>query len=373
MHRISWLLVLLALLAGACTKERIKVVTEPARARSWTLDSSLTSYNRILLTSARQDDSTLVVASNTALWYVRPRGLNRGINGAFLQGIPTYGYLVAPTITPAVGTILYDANRLGIFLTASPISNFGRFTYAPTYSTDPNTNKAFPLPIQGNSGYPVVDGRYVLAPTEGNSYWQLGSVLRVGPIAGFRPGESLELKNTRLFTLTPAPAGARFVQAGYFAAAYHHKFFVSMGGQFFRVDTTGRVKAFGYSPVPGTNAYVTQMFTLQNRLFAVGNSTLFVSDDQGETWAPLLNLSGTNLGLLTFHNVGAALYATFQAQLWRVTLSANSLVLKELDNDGLATNQITSVNTCGKYAFVTTLAGFYYRDTASFQTPKRDQ
>ncbi|RAK69501.1 hypothetical protein DLM85_01160 [Hymenobacter edaphi] len=366
-------MLLLALLTGACTKERIKLVAEPAPARSWTLDSSLTSYNRLLLTSARQNDSTLVVASNTALWYVKPRRLNRGLNGAFLNGLPTYGYLVPPTITPTVGVLLQDYNLLAVFLTASPVSNIARFTFRPTYSTDPATNKAFPLPQLGNSGYPVVDGRYVLAPTEGTSAWQQCSLLRVGPIAGFRPGESLELKSTRPLVLRPAPAGTGFVQAGYFAAAYHHKFFVSLGGQFFRVDTTGSVKAFGHGPAPGVNGFVTQMFTLQNRLCALSGTTLVVSDDQGETWAPLRSLAGTDYALLTFHNVGAALYATFQAQLWRVRFRNNDLVFTELDNDGLATNQITSVNTCGRYAFVTTLAGFYYRDTASFHTPKGGQ
>jgi hypothetical protein len=54
-----------------------------------------------------------------------------------------------------------------------------------------------------------------------------------------------------------------------------------------------------------------------------------------------------------------------------VTLNGNNLNFVELDNDGLQTNQITGINKVGKNAFVTTTSGLFYRDTSSFNTPKK--
>jgi len=60
-----------------------------------------------------------------------------------------------------------------------------------------------------------------------------------------------------------------------------------------------------------------------------------------------------------------------RSTLANLTLSGNNLSYQELDNDGLQTNQITSINECGKYVFATTLSGLIYRDTATFNTPKK--
>ena len=97
-----------------------------------------------------------------------------------------------------------------------------------------------------------------------------------------------------------------------------------------------------------------------------------VSTDFGETWSLYFSLpQGSPYLSLTYQNVGNELYAYFMSQLWQVTMSGNSLTYTELDNDGLKTNQITNINKVGKYAFVSTLSGLYYRDTATFITPKK--
>ncbi|HKO80667.1 MAG TPA: hypothetical protein VJU78_09735, partial [Chitinophagaceae bacterium] len=153
---------------------------------------------------------------------------------------------------------------------------------------------------------------------------------------------------------------------------YYNKFFFFFNSQFYRIDTSGNIKAFGYSPVPQVqNGIVSQMFTIDGYLFAVGTTKFFVSKDKGESWALFSDETGSLYTSLAYHNVGNELYATYESQIWRVTLIGNSLTYRELDNDGLQTNHITSVNKTGKYAFVTTLAGLFYRDTATFNQPKR--
>lgn len=149
-------------------------------------------------------------------------------------------------------------------------------------------------------------------------------------------------------------------------------FFLSFYNQFFRIDTLGNVKAFGHAPVPEErDEAVFQMFRLENNLFAVGSRTLFISRDEGENWSVYAGASGARATWLSYFNVGNEVYAAINSQIWRVILSGNNFFFKELDNDGLETNHITSVNKAGKYAFVTTLSGLYYRDTASFNTPKK--
>jgi len=74
---------------------------------------------------------------------------------------------------------------------------------------------------------------------------------------------------------------------------------------------------------------------------------------------------------LEYFNVGNEVYTTYLSQLARVTLNGTTLSIVELDNDGLEGNLITSVTKCGKYAFLTTLSGLYYRDTTSLNTAKK--
>jgi hypothetical protein len=187
-----------------------------------------------------------------------------------------------------------------------------------------------------------------------------------------REDNAVTLLAAKPLTLDLAPSTLGFALGTYFSEAYFGKFFLYLSQQFYRIDTSGNVKAFGFSPVPGVeNGRVTQMFTLDNLLFAGGSEKLFVSTDQGETWSKFRDVLGTNFAILTYFNVGSELYATYQAQIWRVTLSGQNLNYQELDNDGLQGNQITSINKIGKFVFITTLSGLYYRQLSDLNTPMK--
>jgi hypothetical protein len=254
----------------------------------------------------------------------------------------------------------------------SPGYNMGSFTFIPTYTTG-NSLKGFRTPFFPQSGYPIINSKYILAPTELDFIQQKAycSLIEVNYSSTPFPNQ-LSFVSSKTITLTPAPSTLGFYDGGYFSAAYYNKFFLSLNNQFYKIDTAGNVKAFGESPVPEQRAEtVSQMFQWGNKLFAVSARKFFVSEDTGENWTIFFDAAGTSYTSATYFNVGNELYATIQSQIWRVTLSGNSLQFTELDNDGLQTNKITSVNKAGKYAFVTTLAGLYYRDTASFHTPKK--
>jgi hypothetical protein len=99
----------------------------------------------------------------------------------------------------------------------------------------------------------------------------------------------------------------------------------------------------------------------------------FSSVDQGETWTVFNDFSGTNAAYAIFRNVGNDLYATIadvESQVWKVALSGKNLNFSELNNDGLETNLITSITPCGKYIFITTASGVFYRDKTLFDQLK---
>lgn len=360
------------LLFCACRKE-VTVTKEVPVVHSWLLDSSLFGPDKILLTSAVLNDSVLGVANNALIWYVNANRLNKSINGAVINFTPNYGYLLSPSISSTVGATLVDSNHLRVFSTSSPVDNFQTFTFTPSYTNATYSVKGFPLPAFLQKSYPIVNNTYILAPTEMDYTNQKAycSLLRVSYTPGFPA--LLTLGSAKAITLTPGPMTIGFGNGDYYSASYFGKFFLAYNSQFYRIDTLGNVKAFGYCPVPGeVNGRVGGMFTLDNYLFAVGVSKFFVSSDKGETWSVFFDAGiGSSYTSLSYLNIGNEVYATSHAQIWRVTLSGSTLKYQELDTDGLETNQITSVNKAGKYAFVTTLAGLYYRDTARLNTPHK--
>jgi hypothetical protein len=361
---------------SSCRKE-VVITKEVPVHYSWSLDSSLTFDHKFLLTSAALNDSVLLVANSSWIAYVNSNQL-KSITGAYLNMMyPPYGDLIPPRLTNTIGIVLLDPNRLKVFSVASPnsvVSDFGSFTFTPTYTNSTNSIKGFPRPYLPNAGYPIIDSKYILVPTEidyqaEKAYFNL---LRVTQIANFPTSgnNSLSLVSSKSITLTPAPSTIGFADANYFSESFYHKFFLDYNDQFYRIDTAGNIKAFGGCPVPGVeNGRVTQMVKVDNYLFAIGPAKFFISQDEGETWSLFADVLGDPI--LFYFNVGDELYATRGSQIWRVTLTGNAFNYQELDNNGLETNLITSINKAGKYTFVTTLSGLYYRDTATFKTAKK--
>ncbi len=337
---------------------------------SWLADSSLFGSQKIILSSTKIDDSTLSIFTKQNVVYINVNSLNGSTNGSFLSG-GYYGNLIPPSLSDKIGVYPTDSNHLYIFSIKSPNSNYGAVIFTPQYSNSSTSIKGFPLAISGG-GYSIINNKYVLAPTEIDYTSKIATCYLIQIDSSQGIINSTQLSASRKIYLTPPSSTIGFEFGGYISFSYFNKFFLNLSNQFFRVDTLGNVKAFGYSPVSTSFGGVSKMFSYNNYLFAQTNSDLLVSTDFGETWSLYLSLPpGSPYLSLTYQNVGNELYAYFMSQLWKVTMSGNSLTYTELDNDGLKTNQITSINKVGKYSFVSTLSGLYYRDTATFITPKK--
>ena len=356
-------MVALILVQYSCKKE-IETKLVPL-THSWSLDSGLYANNKILLTSVPLNDSVLAVANGYSVIYVYTNYFNYTYQ-IFINGNDIYSTgLIPPSLTKTVTVAVTDnPGNLAIFKTYMPsyLAGLPMF-YTPTYSQSDVSLKGFPRPTIYNAGYPVIKSKYILAPYEIDFSAEKATLSLIEIDTSFYcsvvSAKDIVLDN---------PSNSGFYNSNYYSWAYYNKFFLSYYGQSYRVDTLGNYKNLN----PALNGkYIEQMFTLDNYLFALGWGEMFVSSDQGETWNLFSDLSGTTWGWLQYFNVGNDVYATYISQLVRVTLSGTTLNFEELDNDGLEGNQITSISKCGKYAFVTTLSGLFYRDTASLNTIKK--
>lgn len=374
--RNSKLLFLFILLVIGCKKENVPVTNETPVFKAWLLDSVQFSTNDLLLTSTAVNDSILAVANSSVIYHVNVNQLNNPIEGSFLGTTGAYDRYAQPTLNSQIGVALIDSHHVKIFSVLPPFSDRGALIYTPNYTSAVYSHKTYPVVYPSGSGYPVINSKFILTPDEldyeaNKVYISLLEVSQSSP--GNTQQNTINLISKKPIVLTPEESTLGFSDGTYFSAAYYGKFFLHYANQFYRIDTLGNVKKFGYRPVLGIgNGGVAQMFKLDNYLFTVSLDDWFVSHDEGETWSLYLKAFGTIYPSLKFINVGNELYATNGSQIWRVTLSAENLNYQELDNTGLTDNtQITSINKVGKYAFLTTLSGLYYRDTASFNAIKK--
>lgn len=359
MKRTSLIFIVVIILIQYSCRKEIETRFVPI-THSWSLDSGIYANNKILLASVALNDSILAVATSYSIAYTHINNLKSTftipINGTDIFSTGLIRPSVTKTVTVAVGD---DPDKLTIFKTFMPTYQSGIPPYyTPAYSNSANTKKGFPRPTLYNAGYPVIKSKYILAPYE----------------TDFQAGKStlslLKIDTSRNCTVTSSKEivlNNKFYSGSYSSWAYFDKFFLTHDSQTYRVDTLGNFKCL-------TDAFkghdITQMFTLNDKLFALGWGNLFVSSDQGESWNLFLNLKGTDWGYLQYYNVGDEVYSIYMSQIGRVTLNGSNLTITELDNDGLEGNLITSVTKCGKYAFVTTLSGLFYRDVTSLNTKK---
>ena len=351
---------------SSCKKEIVKEYV-PIEY-SWKLDSAVYGDRKILLNSVQLNDSVLAVANSYMVKYIYTNNLNYTFNIHIPGGNLIYNNgLVRPSLNKTVTAARVDKDRLAIFKTYMPEYMGGLpVFFSPTYSQSTTTLQELPRATLYNSGYPVIKSKYILAPYETDFRGRKATF----SLITVDNSQFCNITSTKdIVADNPSPAG--FYDGPYYSWAFYDKFFITYYGQTFCIDTLGNTKSLLSDTAVFHGKYIEQMFQLDNHLFALGWGTMFISNDQGESWHKFSDINGGSWGYLQYYNMGNDVYAFYLSQLAKVTLSNNTLSLQELDNNGLEGNQITSINKCGKYAFVTTLSGLFYRDTATLNTPKK--
>lgn len=368
--------------ATSCKKTVTHTIIDTFR-HAWQPVTYFNTYAQPALNSAARGDSELVVAGGSMMVRI-PVGRIPfvGLEGYYLGGTtlfsPANG---APCINDhlcAYGT------RSFVGVTSMPIySQFSSFTYTPPLSADGSnaiTEALYPTVRYPASDYEVIRYRYLLTPAEdyiNDRRTVRFDLLRFDSAKLLSPYGFGDTPVAKQVLLHAEPGTLGFLASGYFCAAFYDKFFVYYGGQFFRIDTTGDVKAFGYHPADYNNGTpINNMFTYGDTLFAKSGSVMFFSLDHGENWALFNEYPSSAISYLLFRNMGKDLYGTATTsdmQIWKAVITGRDIVVTEINNDGLQGTLLTSLTRCGKYVFATTPNGIYYRDTALFdqrKTPK---
>lgn len=90
------------------------------------------------------------------------------------------------------------------------------------------------------------------------------------------------------------------------------------------------------------------------------------SSDSGATWQDkVINLPSI-FGSLNYFNMDGRVFATYNSQIFEIVLGSANLTTKEINNDGLTGNVITSVNKCNNKIIVSTKSGVYYCNYSEF-------
>ncbi|WP_157278492.1 hypothetical protein [Olivibacter sitiensis] len=323
----------------------------------WKMDSSFFGENKYLLTSYPIDDTTLAVSNQHFLAYVY----------ASRSGLTGGGYLssklsipVAPSLSKSFGINYIDSQTLRFFPIRRPTNSASVF-YSPTYSDALFSQKSFPVPLYGR-GYPIVGNR-ALIPIEIMNNEAILHLMEV------YTGIDLSMEVIKEIVLTPHGPDRGFESFGYYSYAFFDRYFIMWNAQLYRIDNDGNVKSFGSSFVPGEYA-PHQIFQLREYLFAITDDALLISIDQGENWSTYIKNISQDLLRLTYQNIGDELYGFSGSQIVKFSMDGESIVFYELENKGLETHHITSINKLGNYYYTTTLSGLFYKDAEYFLTQR---
>jgi hypothetical protein len=364
-----FMVILLGVISASCHYDNLEQISNTIPTKvDWALDSSIFGESKILLNSMTVNDSLLLVATSFGIWNIMPSKVNKSIEGNYITNFGNSSGLFPPSLSKDISVSVLDPDRLAIFPTKCASCTQSIIIFTPPFSSSTTSQKGFKSQVywsgSNKGGYPVIASKYILAPFECELSTHTASfaLIKIDTLSGLYKapdlfGPALQLNSYKVVNIADDPMDSYL-----FSAAYYDKFFIRAYRYSWKVDTTGNATKLPF------NHY--GMFTLNNKLFALSiNSELYVSEDKGENWSLFATLQYP-FNTLQFYNVGSDLYAIFRSQIWRVTMLGNQIYFKELQNHGLETNSITSLNKCGKYVFATTLSGLYYKDTAHFNLAK---
>ena len=377
---LCWAMVSLLITGNSCKKTTVTVTKTDTLVHAWQQAPYYNVVGQQALGLASLNDSVLMVAGSSMITQISQPNFYMYSN--FLPGASSY--------YPVLGVPFVDdqvvsyCNGTSLFASSSiHFDSYSTVQYTPVYTSGSSNlmgslNPPIPTLQSPAAAWPMLAHRYMITPVE--TYPNDFSTTRFD-LVQFNTDKLLASVHfwydTAVATpvyIHPATGTIGWSSSGYFCSVYYDKFFFSYGGQFYRMDTTGDVKAFGYMTPGGNGATIEGMFTYGDTLFAKGGGKFYASLDKGETWS-LFNDYGMYIGVgsMIFRNVGKDLYTTeptLDMQIWKVDIEGNNFAFNELNNDGLQYYLVTGLAKCGRYVFASTTAGVFYRDTALFNQTK---
>jgi len=130
-------------------------------------------------------------------------------------------------------------------------------------------------------------------------------------------------------------------------------FYVSCAGKSFRIAPDLNINTI-------IDDYFFRIFKHNDVVYGVTQSAMYRSYDNGLSWQ--LVIYNDVFFQMHFESIGDKLYGYRNSQIWHFDISDDSIMVKEIVNDGLEGNEITSMSLFKGKVYVTSLSGVFTKN-----------
>lgn len=343
----------------SCKEEEIvEGISEPVpeEQNSWTMDERFLFDKQIQMNSFA-DSSNLYTIGNNTFSIISPFENSFGfdVEHFFLSFYYPNNYKMPVNSNLFVGS---GATYIGFYPSQNPLRSF------PLEMT--NFDKIFatfnmPRLINGN-GIVINDDMQVLIP-----YLQHDTTYKDAQVISSIPNFlslKLEMHGDGDFIDTVSYDLFTIANGGYLISlhSFGNDFFISCSDQTYKLSPQLELK----SVFPGTLFKIVKQ---EDTLYGFTNSEAFISTDNGESWQFTSNID-RSFRLSNFAIIDNEIIGFYNSQIFHLDIQSESA--RELLNDGLHGNQITSISHFLDKIYVTTLSGVYTRNYSEFFSYKTE-
>lgn len=125
----------------------------------------------------------------------------------------------------------------------------------------------------------------------------------------------------------------------------------------YRINSNGTYHQFNNHTV------FNNLVKIENKLYGLNGSGIFISHDDGQTWA---NYSALLAFWYTLYNVDNRLILVTNSNLFEIIFNDTGFIGKELNNDAFDGINVTSIVEFNNKIYVTTHSGVYYKEKFDF-------
>lgn len=130
-------------------------------------------------------------------------------------------------------------------------------------------------------------------------------------------------------------------------------FFISTSSKSYRIDSHGDILKI-------LDERIAKVFELNGVYYGLGYKKLYHSLNKGLTWSNVSEIEPV-MTSINYANINREIIGYRNSQLWHITSDNTIMTIKELVNDGLEGNLITSVSEFNSKIYVSTLSGVYFK------------
>jgi hypothetical protein len=167
-------------------------------------------------------------------------------------------------------------------------------------------------------------------------------------------GLHVELTSSKLVTLEDPIYSAGISGL----CAISDNFFLSLGKSAYKIRPDGSFKLI-------LSEGISQFIQHNNQILAISRYEIFSSEDEGESWKSLVKTSTIPF---QFYSVNNRLIGSNEDKIAELFITDTSVSSKEIINDGLTGNTITTINSFNGDIYIGTLSGVYYKKEDDFWT-----